>query len=132
MEYVKSLFPTGVTEYTLENGDAVGFDKYENVLHIWRGTYENRIEQGYYDWYVIAGYYDGMRVLGELKDSRETLLSVDGQLQLIDDRAVEDVSTFSFTQEIIDRALQSGSSFFTKGSIVFTVILNRDTVWKIR
>ena len=70
MEYVKSLFPTGVTEYTLENGDAVGFDKYENVLHIWRGTYENRIEQGYYDWYVIAGYYDGMRVLGELKDSR--------------------------------------------------------------
>ena len=79
--------------------------------HIWRGTYENRIEQGYYDWYVIAGYYDGMRVLGELKDSRETLLSVDGQLQLIDDRAVEDVSTFSFTQEIIDRALQSGSSF---------------------
>ncbi len=31
MEYVKSLFPTGVTEYTLENGDAVGFDKYENV-----------------------------------------------------------------------------------------------------
>ena len=111
MEYVKSLFPTGVTEYTLENGDAVGFDKYENVLHIWRGTYENRIEQGYYDWYVIAGYYDGMRVLGELKDSRETLLSVDGQLQLIDDRAVEDVSTFSFTQEIIDRALQSGSSF---------------------
>ena len=111
MEYVKSLFPTGVTEYTLENGDMVGFDKYENVLHIWRGTYENRIEQGYYDWYVIAGYYDGMRVLGELKDSRETLLSVDGQLQLIDDRAVEDVSAFSFTQEIIDRALQSGSSF---------------------
>ena len=38
-------------------------------------------------------------------------MSVDGQLQLIDDRAVEDVSTFSFTQEIIDRALQSGSSF---------------------
>lgn len=111
MEYVKSLFPTGVTEYTLENGDTVGFDKYENVLHIWRGTYENRIEQGYYDWYVIAGYYDGMRVLGELKDSRETLLSVDGQLQLIDDRVAEDVSAFSFTQEIVDRALQSGSSF---------------------
>lgn len=111
MEYVKSLFPTGVTEYTLENGDTVGFDKYENVLHIWRGTYENRIEQGYYDWYVIAGYYDGMRVLGELKDSRETLLSVDGQLHLIDDRAAEGVSAFSFTQGIIDRALQSGSSF---------------------
>lgn len=111
MEYVKSLFPTGVTEYTLENGDTVGFDKYENVLHIWRGTYENRIEQGYYDWYVIAGYYDGMRVLGELKDSREALLSVDGQLQLIDDRAAEGVSAFSFTQGIIDRALQSGSSF---------------------
>lgn len=111
MEYVKSLFPTGVTEYTLENGDTVGFDKYENVLHIWRGTYENRIEQGYYDWNVIAGYYDGMRVLGELKDSRETLLSVEGQLQFLDDRAAEDVLAFSFTQEIIDRALQSGSSF---------------------
>lgn len=111
MEYVKSVFPAGVTEYTLENGETVGFDKYENVLHIWRGTYENRIEQGYYDWYVIAGYYDGMRVLGELKDSRETLLSVEGQLQLIDDRAAEDVLAFSFTQGIIDRALQSGSSF---------------------
>ena len=32
MEYVRSLFPTGVTEYTLENGETVGFDKYENVL----------------------------------------------------------------------------------------------------
>lgn len=101
------------------------------MLHIWRGTYENRIEQGYYDWYVIAGYYDGMRVLGELKDSRETLLSVDGQLQLIDDRAVEDVSTFSFTQEIIDRHFKVVQAFH-KGSIIFTVILNRDTVWKIR
>lgn len=111
MEYVRSLFPTGVTEYTLENGETVGFDKYENVLHIWRGTYENRIEQGYYDWNVIAGYYDGMRVLGELKDSRETLLSVEGQLQFLDDRAAEDVPAFSFTQEIIDRALQNGSSF---------------------
>lgn len=111
MEYVRSLFPTGVTEYTLENGETVGFDKYENVLHIWRGTYENRIEQGYYDWNVIAGYYDGMRVLGELKDSRETLLSVEGQLQFLDDRVVEDVPAFSFTQEIIDRALQNGSSF---------------------
>ena len=131
MEYVRSLFPTGVTEYTLENGETVGFDKYENVLHIWRGTYENRIEQGYYDWNVIAGYYDGMRVLGELKDSRETLLSVDGQLQLIDDRAVEDVSTFSFTQEIIDRALQSGSSF-SQGKYRIYCYFKQDTVWKIR
>lgn len=84
------------------------------MLHIWRGTYENRIEQGYYDWYVIAGYYDGMRVLGELKDSRETLLSVDGQLQLIDDRAVEDVSTFSFTQEIIDLGTSKWFKIFTR------------------
>ena len=52
-----------------------------------------------------------MRVLGELKDSRETLLSVEGQLQFLDDRVVEDVPAFSFTQEIIDRALQNGSSF---------------------
>ena len=52
-----------------------------------------------------------MRVLGELKDSRETLLSVEGQLQFLDDRAAEDVPAFSFTQEIIDRALQNGSSF---------------------
>lgn len=111
MEYVRALFPTGVTEYTLENGEAVGFDKYENVLHIWRGTYQDRTEQGYYDWNVIAGYYDGMRVLGELKDSRETLMSVEGQLQLLDDRESENSSPFSFTQEIIDRALQNGSSF---------------------
>ena len=108
-EYVKSIFNHEITEFTLEDGRSVGYQTYRNVLHIWEGSFQFRTSQSYYDWGVIADFFESMRLLGELKDRREPLRTVEGQLAFMEDMAEEKTSAFSFTQEIIDHALISGS-----------------------
>lgn len=124
-EYVKSIFNNEYTEITLEDGRRVGYKIYQNVLHMWEGSYQSRTSQSYYNWDVIADYFEGMRLLGELKDKADPLLTEAGQLSFMESMAEEKTSAFSFSQEIIDYVLLSGSgmehgkyriySFFLQG-----------------
>ena len=118
--YIKSIFNHECTELTLEDGRRVGYKAYENVLHMWEGSYLSRTSQAYYDWGILAGYFDGMRLLGELKDKCTPLPTVEGQLSLLKEMAEEKSSVFSFSQEIIDTVLQSGSNIqYGKYSVYF-------------
>lgn len=122
--YIKSIFNHEYTELTLEDGRRVGYKAYQNVLHMWEGSYLSRTSQAYYDWGILAGYFDGMRLLGELRDKCSPLLTVEGQFSIMEELAEEKPSAFSFSQEIIDTVIQSGSnvkygkysvySYFTK------------------
>ena len=98
------LFRNGITEYTLDNGETVGHEPYEDALHLWRGKYEDRTEQGYYHWLVITEIFEGMRLFGKLSD-RGIMTTADGQLSLMGERAGEDTPAFSFPQEFIDHVL---------------------------
>ena len=110
-EYVKSIFNNDYTELTLEDGRTVGYKTFQNVLHLWEGSYNNRTAQSYYDWGVIAQYFEAMRLLGELSDEIKTLPSTDSQLSLIESSQAEEkkTSAFTFSQEIIDAVLTRGS-----------------------
>lgn len=108
-EYLKDIFNNEYTEFTLEDGRRVGYKTYQNVLQMWVGSYSTRTEQSYYDWGVIAKYFDGMRLVGELRDKAKTLRSVEGQLSFMENVAEEKTSAFSFSQEIVDTVIQSGS-----------------------
>ena len=108
-EYIKSIFNNEQTEITLEDGRLVGYKTYQNVLHMWEGSYPSRTSQSYFDWGVIAGYFEGMRLLGELKDKMNPLPTVEGQLAFMEDLAEEKTSAFSFSQEIIDTVIKSSS-----------------------
>ena len=108
-EYLKDIFNNEYTEFTLEDGRRVGYKTYQNVLQMWVGSYSIRTEHSYYDWGVIARYFDGMRLVGELRDRAKTLRSVEGQLSFMEDAAGEKTSAFSFSQEIVDTVIQSGS-----------------------
>ena len=108
-EYIKGIFNNEQTEITLEDGRLVGYKTYQNVLHMWEGSYTSRTSQAYYDWGVIAGYFEGMRILGELKDRMNPLPTVEGQLSLLEDLAEEKTSAFSFSQEIIDTVIKSST-----------------------
>lgn len=74
--YIKSIFNHECTELTLEDGRRVGYKAYQNVLHMWEGSYLSRTSQAYYEWGILAGYFDGMRLLGELKDKCTPLPTV--------------------------------------------------------
>lgn len=108
-EYIKGIFNNEYTEITLEDGRRVGYKTYQNVLHMWEGSYLSRTSQSYFDWGVIAGYFEGMRLLGELKDTMNPLPTVEGQLTFMEDLAGEKTSAFSFSQEIIDEVIKSSS-----------------------
>ena len=108
-EYIKEIFNDEYTEVTLENGKRIGYKTYENVLHLWVGSYPSRTEQGFYDWEVISEYFESMRLLGELRDKVKPLQTVQGQLTLMEDLAEEKASAFYFSQEIIDYMLAKGS-----------------------
>ena len=108
-DYIKNIFNHEPTELTLQDGRTVGYKTYQNVLHLWEGSVSSRIAQSYYDWSVIADYFEGMRLLGELRDQTEPLRTVDGQLEFLQDLAEEKTSAFSFSQEMVDYVLRSGS-----------------------
>lgn len=111
IEYIKSIFNNDYTEVILSDDRRVGYKTYQNVLHLWEGSYLSRTAQSYYDWGVIADYFEAMRLLGELYDTAKPLPSIDGQMRLMLDYEAEVTkpSAFSFSQEIIDAILCDGS-----------------------
>lgn len=110
IEYIRGIFNHEYTELTLEDGRRVGYKTYQNVLHIWEGSYPSQTAQAYYNWGVIADFYEGMRVLGELWDKMKPMPTVQEQLSMMEDLAGEKIPAFSFSQEIIDVMLRSGGS----------------------
>lgn len=112
-EYIKSIFNNDYTEVILSDDRRVGYKTYQNVLHLWEGSYLSRTAQSFYDWRVITRHFEAMRLLGELQDKIKRLPSMDGQMSLMLDYEAEVTkpSAFSFSQEIIDAILCRGSSF---------------------
>ena len=108
-EYIKSIFNDDYTELILSDGRRVGYKTFENVLHLWEGSYLSRTAQSYYDWGVIAKHFEAMRLLGQLQDTIKPLPSLDGQLTLMFEAEDKKSSAFSFSQEIIDAVLTRGS-----------------------
>jgi N12 class adenine-specific DNA methylase len=112
--YMKSIFNNDYTELTIDEDHRVGYKTFQNVLHLWEGSYNSRTSQGYYDWSVIANYFQGMILLHQLSDTMNPLPSTQQQLLLMDQIAESGQTTkkpaaFSFSQEIIDYTLQRGS-----------------------
>ena len=112
-EYIKGIFNNDYTEVILSDDRRVGYKTFQNVLHLWEGSYLSRTAQSYYDWGVIADHFEAMRLLGELQDKMQPLPSMDGQMSLMLDYEAEVTkpSAFSFSQEIIDAVLCRGSGY---------------------
>ena len=99
VDYVKSIFNNEFTEVIVADGRRMGYKTYQNVLHVWEGSYLNRTAQTYYDWGVIARMYEGMRLLGELQGTAKILPSYEPGF----------TPASFFSQEIIDTILTRGS-----------------------
>lgn len=108
-DYIRSIFNNDYTEVILSDGLRCGYKTYENVLHLWEGSYLSRTKQSFYDWGVIAKHFEAMRLLGQLYDKAKPLPSIDGQMTLMDLAEEMKPSAFSFSQEIIDAVLTRGS-----------------------
>ncbi|MEN3003346.1 MAG: hypothetical protein WKR96_03175 [Dehalobacterium formicoaceticum] len=83
-EYIKNIFNNDYTELIINGNHHVGYKTYQNVLHLWEGSYAARTSQSYYDWGVIAGHFGSMILLGEFLDEPLALPSVQQQITLIE------------------------------------------------
>ncbi len=108
-EYIKNIFNNDYTELIVNGDHRVGYKTYQNVLHLWEGSYAARTSQSYYDWGVIAGHFGNMILLGEFLDEPTALPSVQQQITLIEQTEEEKSSAFSIPQEAIDTVLRQGS-----------------------
>ena len=106
--YIKGNFNNDYTELLINGDSRVGYKTYQNVLHLWEGSYTARTSQGYYDWGVIANYYDSMLLFNELLDE-PPLPSEQQQITLIAQAESEKASALSMPQEAIDAILRQGS-----------------------
>ena len=107
-EYIKKAFNDAYTEIVVDDV-RLGYKTYENVLHLWKDDYLNRTAEVYYKWKIIAEYIEGLILVNEFNDLHKPIPSYDDQMQMLQVEA-ENAPTFSFTQEIIDDALQGGSN----------------------
>ena len=69
----------------------------------------NRTAEVYYKWEMVAEYIEGLILVNEFNDLHKPVPSYDDQMKMLQVEA-EDAPTFSFTQELIDYALQGGSN----------------------
>ena len=106
--YIKGIFNNEYTELLINGDHRVGYKTYQNVLHLWEGSYTARTSQSYYDWGVIANYYSSMLLFNELLDE-PILPSEKQQITLIEQAESETFSDFSIPQEAIDMILRQGS-----------------------
>ena len=115
VNYIKNIFNNDYTELILSDGRRVGYKTYQNVLHVWEGSYLSRTSQAFYDWGIIAANYKGMRLLGKLRNPSSDVFSSTNQLSFIDapELVSDEKSESPLWEEIIETVLCHGSGMET-------------------
>lgn len=107
--FIKSFFDGERVEHTLESGQKVGYQAYDDLIHIWRGEYETREKEDFIQWWRIADYVNGQMLLHEwLSADERPIPSQAEQMQLIAENNSKN-DTFILPQEAIDYVLTGGS-----------------------
>lgn len=58
--YLKSLFNNTYIEMILDSGQRVGYRAYDDVLHLWRGSFPSREQEEYLSWEDAVSAIEGM------------------------------------------------------------------------
>ncbi|MBQ7500489.1 MAG: hypothetical protein IJT91_06310, partial [Clostridia bacterium] len=109
-DFIKSFFDETFVEHILENGERVGYRAYDDLLHVWHGSYLSRDKEDFIPWWRVASFIQGQMLLDTwLTPEEKGLISADGQLKLIEDSFTEKKSEFALPQAAIDYVLTRGS-----------------------
>ena len=110
--FIKGFFDNTFIEQILSNGQRVGYRAYDDMFHLWRGSYLSREREVYMQWWSVALRVEGMLLLDTWLDSSEKPLpTVEEQQQRIYHADSKDGPGFDIPQAAIDYVLMRGSSF---------------------
>ncbi len=107
-DFIKGFFDETFVEHILENGERVGYRAYDDLLHIWHGSYLSRDKEDFLPWWTVAAAIEGQILLASwLADDEKDLFTIDGQMTLIE--ANGNGNQFTVPQAAIDFVLTRGS-----------------------
>ena len=109
-DFIKSFFDDTYVEKILSNEQRAGYHAWDDVLELWRGSYNGREKEEYLRWTSVAGRIGGMILLEQWLDPDERPLpSENEQLSWIDRAEAEKAPAFFIPQAAIDYVLCGGS-----------------------
>lgn len=105
-EYLKSVYPDGVREFEIE-GISLGFEKHEDHLLYYMGSYETQVSPHEYSWETVARDVDGL-ILSRYYAPDIQIPTMEEQLTAIYENEAALKNGIFFSQEEIDRVLTRG------------------------
>lgn len=126
--FIKGFFDNTFTEQILSNGQRVGYRAYDDMLHLWRGSYLSREREVYYRWRTVASHIEGMILMDRWLAPGEVFLSTEEmQKQTILRAKAKDGTGFDFPQAAVDYVIAYGNSFENSKFTIYKHFLRNET-----
>lgn len=108
-EYVQRIYPDSIREWKVDDV-ILGYDRLDDGLHIYLGTFDNQVVSYDYSWNFVAKEIDGM-ILSRYFAPDIQIPSLEEQKNAVYENIQNFENGIFFSQQEIDRVLTRGSGF---------------------
>lgn len=108
-EYVQHIYPDNIREWKVDDV-ILGYDRLDDGLHIYLGTFDNQVVSYDYSWNFVAKEIDGM-ILSRYFAPDIQIPSLEEQKNAVYENIQNFENGIFFSQREIDRVLTRGSGF---------------------
>lgn len=126
-EYVQRIYPDSIREWKVDDV-ILGYDRLDDGLHIYLGTFDNQVVSYDYSWNFVAKEIDGM-ILSRYFAPDIQIPSLEEQKNVVYENIQNFENGIYFSQQEIDRVLTRGSGF-EKGKYRINQMFSKNTTLK--
>ena len=126
-EYVQHIYPDSIREWKVDDV-ILGYDRLDDGLHIYLGTFDNQVVSYDYSWNFVAKEIDGM-ILSRYFSPDIQIPSLEEQKNAVYENIKNFENGIFFSQQEIDRVLTRGSGF-EEGKYRINQMFSKNTTLK--
>lgn len=126
-EYVQHIYPDSIREWKVDDV-ILGYDRLDDGLHIYLGTFDNQVVSYDYSWNFVAKEIDGM-ILSRYFAPDIQIPSLEEQKNAVYENIQNFKNGIFFSQQEIDRVLTRGSGF-EEGKYRINQMFSKNTTLK--
>ena len=126
-EYVQHIYPDSIREWKVDDV-ILGYDRLDDGLHIYLGTFDNQVVSYDYSWNFVAKEIDGM-ILSRYFSPDIQIPSLEEQKNAVYENIRNFENGIFFSQQEIDRVLTRGSGF-EEGKYRINQMFSKNTTLK--
>ena len=126
-EYVQHIYPDSIREWKVDDV-ILGYDRLDDGLHIYLGTFDNQVVSYDYSWNFVAKEIDGM-ILSRYFAPDIQIPSLEEQKNAVYENIQNFENGIFFSQQEIDRVVTRGSGF-EEGKYRINQMFSKNTTLK--